>query len=183
MSLGEKIDDLNSQVHGLELSLAAHPFTPILTIEQVLDWLNATSSAEDYKRALSARLAGTCDWILNCPEIRSWMSSDEPSLTKFLWIHGSPGFGKTILCARLIRHLQDHASFPVAYFFCYFGEQTKRHPSNILRSWVAQLVVKMILRWRLQGIFVNSTSLPQQLKWTYGFCSDGSASSCRTVIS
>jgi nucleoside-triphosphatase THEP1 len=59
---------------------------------------------------------------------------------KILWIHGPPGFGKTVLCASIVEHLQNENPARVAHFFCVSDNKAKRQPFAIVRSWVAQMV-------------------------------------------
>lgn len=87
------------------------------------------------------RLEGTCDWIFQRTEFQDWFSHDDRSdETKILWIYGSAGFGKTVMCARMVEYLTDNAAIPVAHFFCVGGDEAKRKPQHIVRSWVAQLL-------------------------------------------
>jgi NACHT domain len=60
--------------------------------------------------------------------------------SKLLWIHGGPGFGKTILFARIIEYLTAKSSHPLVYFFCVADEEARREPYAVLRSWIDQLV-------------------------------------------
>ena len=64
----------------------------------------------------------------------------ESDTTNFLWIHGPPGFGKTVLCATLINHLRRKIEGPISYFFCNFEAEHPQGPQTILRSWVSQLL-------------------------------------------
>src|SRR5204862_2458926 len=57
-----------------------------------------------------------------------------------LWIHGPPGFGKTVLSASVVEHLQNENPTRVAYYFCVSDHEAKRQPLAIIRSWVAQMV-------------------------------------------
>lgn len=108
---------------------------------QVHGWLKALSSAETYQRALATRHEGTCDWMLQKTEFEEWISpTSEIGKAKLLWIHGGPGFGKTILSARLVDYLITHTTMPVVYFFCVADEEGRREPYAILRSWIDQLV-------------------------------------------
>ena len=139
IGLHDKLDSLSHQFGELQMSINTQ--TPEIDRKQILTWLDAVLTDEDYERALSARLEGTCNWLLQRPEIQIWTNPDAAyDSNKVLWIHGSPGFGKTILCARLIEHLSQKGTLPVAHFFCVGANDAKRQPGAIIRSWVAQLV-------------------------------------------
>ena len=140
--LNEKMEDLSKRFGTLEMDLRAHTAHLGVSLDQILDWLDAHFTTEEYNRALSARLQGTCTWVLHREIIRSWKLPDpESTITKFLWIHGLPGFGKTVLCATLIESLCLETGYPTVYFFCSPDGNYTQDPHAILRSWVAQLVL------------------------------------------
>ena len=140
--LNEKMEDLSERFGTLEMDLSAHSTHIVVIRGQILDWLDARFTIEDYNRALSARLQGTCTWVIQREAIASWKLPDpESTITKFLWIHGLPGFGKTVLCAMLIEYLRRETEDPVVYFFCSLEGNYNQDPQAILRSWVAQLVL------------------------------------------
>ncbi|GKT50171.1 vegetative incompatibility protein HET-E-1 [Colletotrichum spaethianum] len=59
---------------------------------------------------------------------------------KLLWINGPPGFGKTILCARIVEHLYSALQRPVAHYFFSSDLETRDDPFSIIRAWVSQIV-------------------------------------------
>lgn len=139
LGLRDKIDQL-SLFGKLQLGSTQNS-TPEVGRKQLLEWIDAVNMDDDYDRAVSARLSGTCDWILRRPEFQIWTNLDPAfDFSKILWIHGPPGFGKTILFARLLEYLFMQKGVPVAHFFCIGGVDAKRQPRAIIRSWVAQLV-------------------------------------------
>lgn len=108
-----------------------------------MKWLDPIFTKEEYERALAARLEGTCNWILKRSEFLAWTTRARTEGTaKILWIYGSAGFGKSILCARLIHYLRNDLHKTAAFFFCSFSEELKRQPRSILRSWITQLVLQ-----------------------------------------
>ena len=52
-------------------------------------WLNPVDPATEYKRHQNAKLQGTCGWIFNNTEFKTWMSSAKDR--DHLWIKGKPG--------------------------------------------------------------------------------------------
>ena len=112
-------------------------------LEELLLWLDAVFTDEEWEQALYSRTSGTCRWILERPLFREWVSDSDATnetKSKFLWIHGPAGFGKTVLCASIVEYLHKEHHTNVAQFFCTSDDDTKRQPSAVVRSWVAQMV-------------------------------------------
>jgi hypothetical protein len=59
---------------------------------------------------------------------------------KFLWIHGPPGFRKSVLCTTIVNALSAVPGFPLAYFFCSSEGEDLWDPFAIVRFWVWQAV-------------------------------------------
>ncbi|KAJ2934084.1 hypothetical protein H1R20_g2986, partial [Candolleomyces eurysporus] len=68
---------------------------------------------------------GTCKWLFEDPAFLQWR--DDPGTGQpILWVHGSPGSGKSTLCSQAIRSLADSPKRPsIAYHFCDFARQHK----------------------------------------------------------
>ncbi len=114
------------------------------TWKAVVDWIGAiaTTNHQFYDSCLSSRLAGTCEWILSKPAYLWWC--EEPELraetAKLLWINGPAGFGKTVLCASLIKRIQSEwPQDPVAFFFFSGTTEARDDPLAAVRSWLSQL--------------------------------------------
>jgi ankyrin repeat protein len=112
----------------------------------VNEWLDVSrfSSFYDisqyYDKQVSSRLEGTCEWIFSHSAYQTWMSEDPlEKAARILWVCAPPGYGKTILCARLVKYFEDMQRFPVAYFFASPHAQSGGEPSYIIRSWIAQV--------------------------------------------
>ena len=140
-SLLDRFSGISQQIGNLQLSVDKHHRGPDVTRDDLLKWVHATSTHDDYHVALQARVEGTCSWILQRPEVQNWLTSDAvTSAAKVLWVHGKPGSGKTIIAASLVEHLMKIKLAPVCYFFCFYSHEEKRQCDQILRSWVSQLV-------------------------------------------
>ena len=134
------MSDLSFQVKSLTTSFQTH-FSGDIRREKLLEWIVAIFTDHEYERALVARVQGTCEWILQRPEIQEWMApASDSSFARILWISGYPGFGKTILAAWLTEYLRYTKHQELSYFFCYFGDEKLRQPLNIVRSWISQLI-------------------------------------------
>ena len=105
------------------------------------EWLDATKDDDQYDRFLAACLDGTCEWILRHPSYLKWEGRDEKKeVAKLLWIHGPAGFGKTILCASLIRHLSNDMQRPLVYCFSASHARNPDGLSGVIRTWLTQMV-------------------------------------------
>lgn len=62
--------------------------------------------SERYEDSLQRKLPGTCTWILTHPAFVKWKEGG-PLTHGILWIHGPPGFGKTILCSHIVEYLLE----------------------------------------------------------------------------
>lgn len=67
----------------------------------------------------------------------SWrtFTADKPAL---LWLHGPPGFGKTILSASISEYLTKSNEGHVIPFFCSDSGPSSKDPYAILRSWIGR---------------------------------------------
>ena len=139
--LNNRLDGLEDRFEGLQLSLRMYSSRLNVGLERLLAWLNATFTDEDWEKARNSRTPGTCRWILERAKFREWATSaTAANAMTILWIHGPPGFGKTVLSASVVEHLQNENPARVAYFFCVSDHEAKRQPLAIIRSWVAQMV-------------------------------------------
>ena len=107
----------------------------------VFSWLGRDDPNDLYKDSLRRKLNGTCIWVLSCTQFSSWGSQTSVNGdVNLLWIHGPAGFGKTVLCASLIEHLEARLDETVAHFFLSTRYTSKDDPFAALRSWIAQLM-------------------------------------------
>ncbi|KAI6777808.1 uncharacterized protein J7T54_002844 [Emericellopsis cladophorae] len=113
------------------------------TRREVHAWLlGRPSPNERYDESRNKRLPGTCDWILSRPIFARWSAAGAdlpPGSPELLWIYGPPGFGKTILCTRIVEHLLAVPGNTVAHFFFSSDHESRRDPCAAIRSWVSQL--------------------------------------------
>lgn len=82
----------------------------------------------------------TCEWIFAHPEFQSWDSASSSSRPGLLWIHGPAGYGKTVLCARIIEHFQQgEGATPVSHYFFSSESESRSDPFAVVRAWIYQL--------------------------------------------
>lgn len=103
--------------------------------------INGIHTQDIFETALNCHHLGTCNWALQLDVFKEW-AADDAVLPKLLWIHGPPGFGKTVLSAWIIQHLRAVCNDPVSYFFCVADNELTRDPYAALRSWLVQILEK-----------------------------------------
>ena len=94
-------------------------------------WLGALT-LDDQSTLSNSRLNGSCDWVLDNQDFRSFLSI-EPGLEKeIFWISGAPGIGKSCISSFLIDHLRQ--KFSVAYFFCKTDDAERRQTIGVIKT-------------------------------------------------
>lgn len=128
-------------------------------LHYVVTWLRVSGDPQEdnLSRVLRRCHPGSCDWILDCKETQAWLK-DKPS-NGVTWLHGKPGAGrsiaivwclisrdandtsegKSVICANMIRSMQDQGS-KVFYYFCSYQDNATETYFSILRSIAAQII-------------------------------------------
>ncbi|KAJ9500638.1 hypothetical protein H2202_003854 [Exophiala xenobiotica] len=91
------------------------------------------------------RLGGSCEWLLDQPNLRHWAES-ATSRPQILWCTGKPGSGKSVAASYLVSTLQDQ-TFSCAYYFFRFGDQVKNSLSLFLLT-IAYQMASLIPEYR-----------------------------------
>lgn len=63
------------------------------------------STSGEFQRMLRRQCPGTCNWIFDTPEYKSWHDESQPR--KSLLIHGPIGTGKSVLAASIVNQIQE----------------------------------------------------------------------------
>ncbi|KAF4465800.1 NACHT domain-containing [Fusarium albosuccineum] len=109
--------------------------------EAIASWLNINKSDQvtifDSIHSEVSEYEGTCGWILNNAKIRSW-SRSQPD-TPALWLLGSAGTGKSVLCTQLINFLKA-SNLPVIHHFCAYSYPSSVTYPEILKSFLLQIL-------------------------------------------
>jgi hypothetical protein len=79
---------------------------------------------DDYLRADSLRIPGSCAWIAEKHTYQHWRDLSDPQI---YWITARPGTGKSILSGFVVNHLKD-LDLQCAFYFFTYGDKSK---SNI----------------------------------------------------
>ncbi|KAM0241440.1 hypothetical protein ACHAP5_007637 [Fusarium lateritium] len=109
-------------------------------LQDVGFWLGSPSPNDIYHDSSEKRLEETCEWILHRDKFLEWQA---PTTTaKALWINGPAGFGKTVLCAKLVQEVKRTTAGLMAYFFLSTKFEGRENPFLAMRSWLTSLVLK-----------------------------------------
>lgn len=109
----------------------------MVDVKSLRRWLGARQCHEE-KDGIEV-FPGTCEWILNRPELSKWSSRDASS-PQILWVNGPPGCGKSFLYAKILQHLHQTTAKESIYFLFCGADKERVTVSALLRSWICQLV-------------------------------------------
>ncbi|KAH7062671.1 ankyrin repeat-containing domain protein [Macrophomina phaseolina] len=124
------------RLHDLQLDERTRLQKFMLERREIDSWLNVPRVDQEYDMFVSSRVDGTCDWIFQNPAYLSWQSTAIQT-GRVLWIHGPPGYGKTVLCARIVDVLKETSLLAYAFSSAYVQAGSK--PDIVLRVWLSQL--------------------------------------------
>ncbi|KZP17157.1 ankyrin [Athelia psychrophila] len=84
---------------------------------RVYEWLGAPDSSGNFHAAREKHHGNTGSWFLEGEEYVKWKETPDSTL----WVYGTPGCGKTIICSTVIEKIRAEwaaeSSFSSAYFF------------------------------------------------------------------
>ena len=108
---------------------------------EFLTWVGPIQDHERFESCRACRTPGTCSWILEQKMVIDWASPVfQDSSSKLLWLYGSAGFGKSVICAAIIEHLQQNEASRLAHHFAAYGPDSQQDVTTVLRSWIAQMI-------------------------------------------
>ncbi|TQW01480.1 phytoene dehydrogenase [Cordyceps javanica] len=123
--------DTKTRVQSLQTS--AH-------LDKIIQWLSAPDPSTNLNTAREQHQPGTGQWLLDSETYKAWKTTP----ASFLWLHGIPGCGKTILSSTVVTDLANDlvASESLLYFYFNFSDADKRSTENAVRSLIDQLYRK-----------------------------------------
>jgi len=104
--------------------------------DDLLRWLSPADPSINHNIACKAHHNGTAEWFFQGSIFNHWKSTGP-----FLWVHGKPGSGKSILCSSIIQDiivLRDAGEVTLAYFYFDFRDVDKQKLQNLLPSLLIQ---------------------------------------------
>ncbi|UKZ83461.1 hypothetical protein TrVFT333_011270 [Trichoderma virens FT-333] len=106
---------------------------------EILDWITPSEYGPQQSDFIHRRQTGTCQWLLNSTEYKTWLTADNQTL----FCPGIPGAGKTILTAVVVNDLttqiSDNIDIGLAYIYCNFKRQGKQMFEDLAASLLKQL--------------------------------------------
>ncbi|KAI8629156.1 hypothetical protein F5Y19DRAFT_91780 [Xylariaceae sp. FL1651] len=122
---------------------------------EIIRWLQCTDPSPLHNGAFQKHEEHTSAWLLKTHEWNVWLRGEQSE--RFLWIHGIPGAGKTVLISFIIEHLKhvfaDMPDVVQAFYYCHHshghGEATR------------------LLRWTIGQLCRKTQSIPWQVKELY----------------
>ncbi|OWT42470.1 NACHT and ankyrin domain protein [Pochonia chlamydosporia 170] len=109
-----------------------------------------------YNNAMRQRQEGSGLWFLQTDAFVEW----KQRRNSFLWLHGIPGCGKTILSSTIIEDLERTSPQGLLYFYFDFNNTGKQTLDSMVRSLISQLYSKGEDMWK-------------ELDSLYSSCQDG----------
>ena len=110
---------------------------------EAIAWISNVPFEENHNTARQGRVDETGEWLLQHRSYLRWRRSRSSAI---LWLHGSPGCGKTKLITKVIDDMRDTLGKQrdddvLAYFYCDLSKPDRRDPTTILRSFIRQMVM------------------------------------------
>ncbi|KAI1124307.1 ankyrin repeat-containing domain protein [Nemania abortiva] len=77
--------------------------------EKIFDFITKVKLEPKHRDIARVRHANTCLWIQKCNSFQKWLGGEAAPC---LWIHGTPGCGKTIMLSFIVDHLKEERACP-----------------------------------------------------------------------
>ncbi|KAI0272286.1 hypothetical protein BC834DRAFT_340944 [Gloeopeniophorella convolvens] len=121
--------------------------------EKCTKWLSPPEPFSNHSAKREQCHKGSTDWFIHGNTFGEWIVSAR----SFLWLHGKPGSGKSVLCSAIIDHCIHHLRRTglgnVAFFYCDFQDIAKQSLHGILRSILVQLCQQSDSYWAILSRF------------------------------
>ncbi|KUI58314.1 Vegetative incompatibility protein HET-E-1 [Cytospora mali] len=119
--------------------------------QEILSWIEPNfpknsdpETLQNEKSSLQEK--NTCDWMVKSAWWHDWLEggpSSPDGCWRFLWIHGLPGSGKTILASYLIDQVGRHCtSKGYSYYYC-FHDHNRDETTSLLRWVIRDLTMQL----------------------------------------
>ncbi|KAH6714963.1 vegetative incompatibility protein het-e-1 [Leptodontidium sp. MPI-SDFR-AT-0119] len=143
------IKDIRAGVQRLELTITDNQR------REITRWLESVNPSLLHNAAFKKHEEHTSAWLLKSPEWNHWRGQE--STQNFLWIHGIPGSGKTVLASFIIEHLKaicgSDPELGCAYYYCHYSHNQDEGTS--------------FLKWTIAQLCRHAKWIPAQLKELY----------------
>ncbi|KAM0235337.1 hypothetical protein ACHAP5_009732 [Fusarium lateritium] len=109
-------------------------------LQDLRTWIGSPPPNHLYDESKDRRLKQTCEWMIHRQKFLNWQAPSTSN--KLLWIKGPAGFGKTVLCARLVQEVENTPERPMAHFFLSSKFEGRDDPFSAIRSWLTTMISK-----------------------------------------
>ncbi|KAK0613980.1 hypothetical protein B0T14DRAFT_592027 [Immersiella caudata] len=110
-------------------------------IQGLISWLHLDDSDQlalvDSLTEVGVSHPGTVDWVLKKSQLAAWLRPTADS--RFLWLHGGPGTGKSVILAQLVSFLRSSNKSLVVHHFCSFTHGSSTQYDQIIKALLLQL--------------------------------------------
>ncbi|KAH8805380.1 hypothetical protein F5884DRAFT_799144 [Xylogone sp. PMI_703] len=115
--------------------------------EKIYAWFSPPDPTSNYIKARELCQESTGTWLVQSKQFTDWKVEEN----SFLWLHGIPGCGKTILCSTIVEDVisscQSNADgdayfesdSAVLHFYFYFNDINKQSHKKMICSLIMQL--------------------------------------------
>jgi hypothetical protein len=107
--------------------------------DNVIRWLQYTNPSTNHNAACGLHEPETGNWLLQSDDFTTWKRESK----KFLWLHGIPGCGKTVLSSTVVEHVkticENDPQCQYVFYYFDFNDSKKREVAGLLRSILTQL--------------------------------------------
>ncbi|KAK4032460.1 hypothetical protein C8A01DRAFT_20467 [Parachaetomium inaequale] len=92
---------------------------------EVYKWLEQVNPSKNHNNARQLHKKETGQWLTRTDQWKNWIDGAPDPKSRFLWLHGIPGAGKTVLAYTIIEQVRARAkadnSQGFAFYYCYHG--------------------------------------------------------------
>jgi hypothetical protein len=123
-------------------------------LDNIYRWLSPPDPSKNLDSGRSLRHKDSGQWFLRSPHFSEWKTTTKG----FLWLHGKPGCGKSVLSSTIIDHLQKNLPHgkKILYFYFDFSDTAKQSLAGALYSLVWQLYSEQLsARGSLDSLFAS----------------------------
>ncbi|KAF8492409.1 hypothetical protein F5888DRAFT_1909189 [Russula emetica] len=140
--VGNRVQDVDDRVQGIDSNVRGvddklDQANRNQLRDSLLRWLSPPNPSTNHNIACKAHHNGTTQWFFQGTIFNQWKSTGS-----FLWVHGKPGSGKSVVCSSIIQDVMtlcDAGKASLAYFYFDFRDIDKQNLCNLLPSLLIQL--------------------------------------------
>ncbi|KAL2015386.1 hypothetical protein VTK56DRAFT_5540 [Thermocarpiscus australiensis] len=121
--IGDDVSQVRESLNTVHSQLDEH------RRNQVYKWLEQVNPSRNHNNAGQLRDKETGQWLAGSKEWTNWIKSSDPERSnprsRFLWVHGNPGAGKTVLAYTMFENVRSatgsNEKLGLAYYYCDYS--------------------------------------------------------------